>query len=391
MRDMAKIVTIKELLPIKDKDRIELASFKENAYTVIVQKGFKVGDLVAFIEADSLLPQKPQYEFLRARCFKQNLGRHLIKPMKMCGHISMGIVFGLDMLPKKKYKSGQDITDLLDIKKYEPQEEASPKKQKWYKKFLFNFVLTRPLAKIIWRIKNDNGGKGFPSWLISKTDETSLQNCTDILEKYKNSKCYTTIKMDGSSCTVLFLPTYKFGVKKELDKFAICSRNLMYLKGKDDWRELHTAIKTKEFLEFYYKEHNISLAIQGEVCGPAIQKNVYKLENLNFFVYTIKDLTNNRLLSFDEIVDVMKKWQNFCESERLHFVPVVSSNDVLEDLNLKENMDKYCRRYYKLPFIYNVNTDTGFIHEGVVIRGINNEFSFKIKDAEYQFNFNKDE
>ena len=40
MRDLAKIVTIKELLPIEGKDRIELATFNENLYRVIVQKGF---------------------------------------------------------------------------------------------------------------------------------------------------------------------------------------------------------------------------------------------------------------------------------------------------------------------------------------------------------------
>ena len=31
------------------------------------------------------------------------------------------------------------------------------------------------------------------------------------------------------------------------------------------------------------------------------------------------------------------------------------------------------------------------LHEGVVVRGCNNEFSFKIKDAEYAFNFSKND
>ena len=28
-----------------------------------------------------------------------------------------------------------------------------------------------------------------------------------------------------------------------------------------------------------------------------------------------------------------------------------------------------------------------FLHEGVVVRGMNNEFSFEIKDAEYAYDF----
>lgn len=117
MRDMAKIVTIQSLNPIEGKDRIELATFNEIIYQVIVQKGFKVGDKCIFVEADSLLPNEPQYEFLKSRCWKESLQRYRIKPTKMGNVISMAIVFDLSYLPKRKkeYKVGEDVTEVMNI------------------------------------------------------------------------------------------------------------------------------------------------------------------------------------------------------------------------------------------------------------------------------------
>ena len=405
MRDLAKIVTIKELLPIEGKDRIELATFNENLYRVIVQKGFKVGDTAIFVEADSLLPNDSKYEFLKARCFKESLQRYLIKPMKMAGHISMGIVFDMSFLPKRKkpYKANEDVTDILDIKKYEPVEDASPKKQKGFVGFMWKHSLTRPIIRAITAlIPKEN--KSFPTWLIPKSDETNLQDCSFVLDKYANVETYVTAKMEGQSATYLFQPKRNiFGRKIEMGTYTVCSRNNAYFvkRGMPHLFDLSERLGIKEKLLAYYKKYGISLAIQGEVCGPKIQKNIYDFPCHWLFVYKIRDLTNARDLPWCDLELAVARLNELGEGkfDILRVVPLVREFQVLEDMDLGnyKNAEFLCHLGFKKPF-FNDGNDVievvsgkkgkdYFLHEGVVVRGMNNEFSFKIKDAEYAYDF----
>ena len=409
MRDLAKIVTIKELLPIEGKDRIELATFNENLYRVIVQKGFQVGDTAIFVEADSLLPNDSKYEFLKARCFKESLQRYLIKPMKMAGHISMGIVFDMSFLPKRKkpYKANEDVTDILDIKKYEPVEDASPKKQKGFVGFMWKHSLTRPIIRAITAlIPKEN--KSFPTWLIPKSDETNLQDCSFVLDKYANVETYVTAKMEGQSATYLFQPKRNiFGRKIEMGTYTVCSRNNAYFvkRGMPYLFDLSERLGIKEKLLAYYKKYGISLAIQGEVCGPKIQKNIYDFPCHWLFVYKIRDLTNARDLPWCDLELAVERLNELGEGkfDILRVVPLVREFQVLEDMDLGnyKNAEFLCHLGFKKPF-FNDGNDVievvsgkkgkdYFLHEGVVVRGMNNEFSFKIKDAEYAYDFSRKE
>lgn len=405
MRDLAKIVTIKELLPIEGKDRIELATFNENLYRVIVQKGFQVGDTAVFVEADSLLPNDSKYEFLKARCFKESLQRYLIKPMKMAGHISMGIVFDMSFLPKRKkpYKANEDVTDILDIKKYEPVEDASPKKQKGFVGFMWKHSLTRPIIRAITAlIPKEN--KSFPTWLIPKSDETNLQDCSFVLDKYANVETYVTAKMEGQSATYLFQPKRNiFGRKIEMGTYTVCSRNNAYFvkRGMPHLFVLSERLGIKEKLLAYYKKYGISLAIQGEVCGPKIQKNIYDFPCHWLFVYKIRDLTNARDLPWCDLELAVERLNELGEGkfDILRVVPLVREFQVLEDMDLGnyKNAEFLCHLGFKKPFFDDGNDvievvsgkkgNDYFLHEGVVVRGMNNEFSFKIKDAEYAYDF----
>ena len=87
MRKLASIQKIKEIVPIKDADKIEIA--KVLGWQVVVRKGqFKPGDLAVYFEIDSFLPVRPEFEFLRDRSYRKNelLGEgFLLKTMKMRG------------------------------------------------------------------------------------------------------------------------------------------------------------------------------------------------------------------------------------------------------------------------------------------------------------------
>ena len=146
MRHLASVKRIAALNPIPGKDRIELATV--DGWTVIVKKDeFEVDGPCVYVEIDSVLPERPEFEFLRDKGFR-------IKTMKMAGCISQGICFPLDILPDGHYDEGDDVTDLLGITKWEPKDATDvveqnikakkPKFPKWLMRFgWFRWIVRR--------------------------------------------------------------------------------------------------------------------------------------------------------------------------------------------------------------------------------------------------------
>lgn len=154
MRKLASVQVIRDLLPIENADRIELAHIE--GFQCVVPKGYHVGDKVIYIETDSICPKNDTFAFLK--------GHSHIKLQKIRGVYSQGIAL--------EYHGdapvGTDMTEELGIVKYEPPEQPM-----------------------------DTVG-AFP-WYIPKTDEVRAQNIPELLTKYKGTPCYATEKLDGSS------------------------------------------------------------------------------------------------------------------------------------------------------------------------------------------------
>ena len=118
MRKLASIQKITALRPIENADKIEVATVL--GWQVVVQKGqFKEGDFCVYIEIDSILPDKPDFEFMRERKFR-------VKTIKLRGQVSQGICFPISILLKATDKDlilreGDDMTELLGVRKYDPQ------------------------------------------------------------------------------------------------------------------------------------------------------------------------------------------------------------------------------------------------------------------------------
>ena len=200
MRDLASVCTIEKVWALEGKDKVQGASFKENSYEVMVSKDIQPGMLVAFIQEGACLPVCETWEWLRKRCYRDNLnGKEgfLIKPQKFSGIKSWGLAvplneLGLDETVYKKFKAGDNIEETLGIWKYEPEEDASPRTSskkaypKWVK-FCLSHYLTRWIGRI-WQKRHQKSGGNFPTDLISKSDETTIQNMKGALEKFAESK-----------------------------------------------------------------------------------------------------------------------------------------------------------------------------------------------------------
>jgi tRNA-binding EMAP/Myf-like protein len=117
MRNLASIQKILNITPILNSDNLELLTVL--GWHVVVQKEeFNVGDLCVYCEIDSLLPERPEFEFLRKVGFR-------IKTARIRGVLSQGICFPLSILPEGiEVKEEMDVTEVLGVVKYEPAEPA---------------------------------------------------------------------------------------------------------------------------------------------------------------------------------------------------------------------------------------------------------------------------
>lgn len=287
MRKLASIQTISLAEPIANADAIE--RIRVLGWWVVVKKGeFQVGDKVVYCEIDSLLPERPEFEFLRKSSFKpavleddkvvQRAGFR-IKTVKLRGQVSQGICFPLSILPADAPRDeGADVTELLDIIKYEPP---------------------LPIGM---------GGKvkgGFPAFL-GKTDEIRVQVLEPVLARYRGKTFYVTEKLDGTSCTVFWKD----------NEFGICSRNL-WMDEADDTsilvrlaRRLDLSAKLRQIAD----RLGAAVAIQGEAIGPGIQKNRYELKSVELHIFNLLNLDTGGLVDFATMSELL-------ESVELRAVP----------------------------------------------------------------------
>lgn len=351
MRKLASIRIVKELHPIEGKDRIELAII--DGWQVIVKKDeFKVGDKCIYIEIDSVLPEKEEFEFLRSKKFR-------IKTLKMAGTLSQGICFPLSILPSnKEYEIDEDVTEILGITQYEPTMdketniEAETSKKRKYPKWLMRFKWFRNL------VRPKKEAKGFPSF-VSKTDETRIQNMPFIL----NNKFpfVATEKIDGQSGTfALVRKKSKIPFLKDKFEYIVCSRNMRIpVKDNSSYWTVSEKYNIEDKLKMLIKDEPW-IAIQGECIAPNVQKNKYKVKEADLYVFNVI-YPSGRIGS--------EEAKAICENVGLKFVPIIDTNYILPG-TVNE----------LLEYAHGDSALGNTIREGIVFRSKDGSISFKAVD-----------
>lgn len=352
MRTLASIKAISDIIPIEGKDRIVLAMV--DGWSVIVKKDeFKIGDNCVYIEIDSVLPEKPEFEFLRSKNFR-------IKTMKMAGVISQGICFPLDILPPKvrggRYNLNEDVTDVIGVKQYEAtmdiEKDTQNGKIKKYPALLMKMAWFRKL------VLPKKKSKGFPEF-ISKTDETRIQNMPFILKDKR--KWIATEKVDGQSGTFC-LVRHKSKIPFVKDKFEyiVCSRNLrLYKKDNSSYWKVSDRYKIENTLRNMIGDR-AWIAIQGECIAPNVQGNKYKVTEADLYVF-------NLLYPSSRIDSITAK--NICEQHGMKFVPILNTAYILPD-----TVNEVLEYSHGQSRLYNT------LREGIVFRSKDGKHSFKAVD-----------
>jgi len=278
MRKLATVREIKEIRPIPNADSIEVAVI--DGWECVVKKSdmFSVGDLVVYVEIDSIMPDKPEYEFLRERKFR-------VRTIKLRKQVSQGLALPLSFIPStKSFKLGDDVTDIMGITKYDLQEKqeqaALQDKIKNSKNPLVKFLMRFPIFRPFF-IKKKRGG--FPTW-IHKTDEERVQNLTKLFEIERDNGTVfdATEKIDGQSATYYLR-------KKPLGgyEFGVCSRNI-HLKKPDNSSYWTVARQygIERVLRLLIAGHD-KIVLQGEIIGTGIQGNKYHIDGYEFRAFNL--------------------------------------------------------------------------------------------------------
>jgi RNA ligase (TIGR02306 family) len=290
MRKLVTIRQISDITPIPNADQIECLTI--DGWKVVSKKGeFSPGDLCIFFEIDSILPLKPMFEFLRKSSYIKNelFEGFRLKTVKMRGQISQGLALPINLFKNEPWINMslcEDLTEHIGVVKWEP------------------IIPVNMSGTII---------GPFPSF-IPKTDQDRIQNIgnnklLEWQEDTQTSNWEVTEKMEGSSMTIFV----------NQDQSGVCARNTM-LKETDD--SVQWKLEKKYSILEKIKSTGLNLAIQGELIGPGVQGNHYKLKENDFLVFDIYDIdSGSKFSSFERI--------KFCEDNGLKHVPVINESGLI--------------------------------------------------------------
>jgi RNA ligase (TIGR02306 family) len=330
LRKLASIQNIKYVKSIPDADSIETVGIL--GWEVVTKKGeFQPNDLCVFFEIDSLLPEIPEFEFLRKSCWNDNLKKYRLKSVKLRKQLSQGLALPINVFPiLSGLNIGTDVTEVLGIEKYEPPIPA--------------------------QISGD--AKRF-TWPISKIDETRVQLDDEykFIERLTGKPYYISLKLDGTSSTFLIDP--------KDETFHVCGRNFSYKESEHHkfW-VLSRKYKIEQGLRDYWnKGHRI--ALQCECAGPGIQKNPLGLSDHDLFIFNVVNIDTNHKLCLDDS-------QNIVENLGLKFVPIVDKGSSFA--YNKNDLLEMAKGKYKTHFSSAKDSQD---REGIVIRSMCGEISFK--------------
>ena len=367
MHDLAVISKIQSITPIEGKDRIVLAKV-ENYDTIIQKDDFSVGDMCVYVFYDSILPDKPEFEFLRKRCWSEKWQGHRIRPMKMGGVVSEGLVLPMSLLPERKkgYKLGDVVTDELGIRLYDPeaQLEAKSKKSNWFLDIMMKYGWFRKLYNKYFRKQMSKGS--YPAW-VDKSDEENIEKVWGKISQSPDTEYILTEKMEGQAASYII---------DKKGKFKVFSHNCGVISG--NWVEVAKILDIEKKMRTFCKSHKFdSLCLQGEVCGPGIQGNIYGFNGLKLFLYGGFHSDHTRL-TYTELME-------FSTKSGIPTVPYlgkkkISDFDGLDDIvKFSDGNSVFDNKGKAVP------------REGVVWRTEDGTIHFKNKSRQYKAWFDKKE
>ena len=332
-RKLATIREIEEIKPIPEADKI--CAYRVDAWWVVdtINK-YQVNDLVIYCEVDSWIPHELAPFLSKGQEPREYNGvkGERLKTVKLRGQVSQGLLLPKTILDEKGLwplagnPVGHDLTNQLNIQKWEP-----------------------PIPSQLQGTMRGN----FPHF-IPKTDQERCQNLRKEFDKYQSLSYEVTEKLEGTSMTCFIYD----------GEFNVCSRNLNLkeTEGNTYWNVARKYNIEEKLREFGYD----NVAIQSEILGPAIQNNIYGLQEHQFFVFDVYDIKNSKYFTPEQR-------QEFCKKLELQHAPILESIE-LKNLSI-ENIISIADGFSQL--------NNKVLREGIVFKSLCGTHHFKSISNQY--------
>lgn len=340
-RALASIQVVDAITPHPNANALQLASVL--GWQVVIRTDeVCVGDHIVYCEIDSLLPGEADWlpDAIKKRVAEQSDKKWFrTKTIKLRGEISQGLIVAAPTHFPATIAVGTNVTELLGIGKYEPNKK-----------------------------NGGNGGGGttvstFPVHIVHKTDEPRIQSHPKLLQALQGRRHSITIKCDGTSATYV--------LDHDTGEFLVCSRNQIRREPRvdDATTDVYWNMARRYDIKRKLQEVCPHVAIQGEICGPNIQKNLLGLRECDFFVFNIIDTKTKTRLPFDEMTKL-------CGVLGLCIVPILVADGANFNFSVKELLALSRGKY----------AGTKNDREGIVVRsadGVPPHVSFKVINNDY--------
>jgi hypothetical protein len=299
----AKIVRVGEPRVHTNAEKLELFDIPGTDYQVVSQKGqFKAGDLGVYIQPDSVVPQTEPFKFIweqhrtmtepgvfdgpvperrrriTVRKFRGEWSEGLLLPVSDFSELTFDDGFSFEGSFGGGFRENQDVSDLLGITHYVPEETGNTKgdneqpPHKKYPKTLkgwFYFLLHRLGLRGSHKILTEEIGVNIPHY-----DVESLKNYKDVLQE--GEEVLVTEKIHGSQARYVAIDGHMFAGSRNFWKSE---------KSPCIWRR---ALEQHPWIQSWCMEHE-GYTLYGEVT-PTQKGFNYGCENgqVKFFVFDIR-------------------------------------------------------------------------------------------------------
>lgn len=234
---LASIERINAIDPHPNADAIVIASVL--GYKAIVKKDqYAVGDVICFIQPDTVLPDRPWAAFYKAKSSR-------VKAIRLRGVFSQGVIERLETVGYTgPVDLGLEISEAIGVVKYEapaPQD------------------------------LNASGSYGFG---IPKTDEERFEN---LLSLPYGEKVDVTLKVDGQSWSAFhILPDDVESNPVAIHVEGVGGRSFLYkLDSDNNYTRNERQYDVLKKLGAFCGAHGVNLCIRGESHGNGIQKKAH--------------------------------------------------------------------------------------------------------------------
>ncbi len=273
-----RVETIDTVIHHPNADKLDIATLVEIGFQFVVGRDqYKVGDQVIYFPLDAIIPDALATE-LGLLGKLGGKAKNRVKTIKLRGEISQGLVGPKDELLGLTSGKAEVVAAWAKVEMERQQAEGT-----------FDIDAPIDFASFFGITKYEpeehlSGGPNNASMRmnplppeVSKYDIEGCQRYKAQLDTLMGTDVVITEKLEGSHCAVL---------RKASGELVYCSRNCTLLEPGTFY---HKGVENSGILERLEALANIfdghDLTVRGELIGPGIQGNIYRLKDYQFRLF----------------------------------------------------------------------------------------------------------